>query len=76
MKKLYDKFMDLNIKTARAKAERRGLSFNEENFIKKQEAVLPILFFYGLTIYWVLYFPTYSLSCLPGYFLLYYLVLS
>ena len=51
MKKLYDKFMDLNIKSARAKAERRGLSFNEENFIKKQEAVLPILFFYGLTIF-------------------------
>ena len=37
MKKLYDKFMDLNIKSARAKAENRGLSFNEENFIKKQE---------------------------------------
>jgi hypothetical protein len=50
MKKLYDKFMDLNIKSAREKAARRGLSFNEENFIKKQEAVLPILFFYGLVI--------------------------
>ena len=50
MKKLYDKFMDLNIKSARAKAEKRGLSFNEENFIKKQEAVLPILFFYGIVI--------------------------
>ena len=50
MKKLYDKFMDLNIKSAREKAKRRGMSFNEENFIKKQEAVLPILFFYGIVI--------------------------
>ena len=42
--------MELNIKSARAKAARRDLSFNEENFIKKQEAVLPILFFYGLVM--------------------------
>ena len=61
MKKLYDKFMDLNIKSARAKAEKRGLSFNEENFIKKQEAVLPILFFYGLTIFLGFILPDLSL---------------
>ena len=42
--------MDLNIKSARKKAERRGLNFNEKIFIKKQEAVLPILFFYGIVI--------------------------
>ena len=42
--------MELNIKSARKKAERRGLNFNEKIFIKKQEAVLPILFFYGLVI--------------------------
>ena len=42
--------MELNIKSAREKAERRGLNFNEKNFIKKQEAVLPILFFYGIVI--------------------------
>ena len=42
--------MELNIKSAREKAERRGLNFNENIFIKKQEAVLPILFFYGLVI--------------------------
>ena len=42
--------MELNIKSAREKAERRGLNFNEKIFIKKQEAVLPILFFYGLVI--------------------------
>ena len=42
--------MELNIKSARAKAERRGLNFNEKTFIKKQEAVLPILFFYGIVI--------------------------
>ncbi len=42
--------MELNIKSARKKAERRGLDFNEKSFIKKQEAVLPIFFFYGLVI--------------------------
>ena len=42
--------MELNIKSARKKAEGRGLDFNEKNFIKKQEAVLPILFFYGIVI--------------------------
>ena len=42
--------MELNIKSAREKAERRGMNFNEKNFIKKQEAVLPILFFYGIVI--------------------------
>jgi len=42
--------MELNIKSARKKAERRGLNFNEKIFIKKQEAVLPILFFYGIVI--------------------------
>ena len=42
--------MELNIKSAREKADRRGLNFNEKNFIKKQEAVLPILFFYGIVI--------------------------
>ena len=48
--KLYQRFKELNIKSAREKAERRGLNFNEKNFIKKQEAVLPILFFYGIVI--------------------------
>ena len=42
--------MELNIKSARKKAERRGLNFNEKIFITKQEAVLPILFFYGIVI--------------------------
>ena len=42
--------MELNIKSARKKAERRGLNFNENKFIKKQEAVLPILFFYGIVM--------------------------
>ena len=42
--------MELNIKSAREKAERRGLDFNENKFIKKQEAVLPILLFYGILV--------------------------
>ena len=42
--------MELNIKSAREKAEKRGVNFNEKKFIKKQEAVLPILFFYGIVI--------------------------
>ena len=42
--------MELNIKSAREKAERKGLNFNENIFIKKQVAVLPILFFYGIVI--------------------------
>ena len=48
--KLYQRFMELNIKSAREKAERRGLNFNEKIFIKKQEAVLPILLLYGIVI--------------------------
>ena len=50
MKKLYDMFIELNIKSAREKAARKGWDFNEEKFIKKQEAALPILFFYGIMI--------------------------
>ena len=50
MKKLYKRFMELNIKSAREKAKRRGLDFNENKFIKKQEAVLPILLFYGILV--------------------------
>ena len=50
MKKLYKRFMELNIKSAREKAKRRGLEFNENKFIKKQEAVLPILLFYGILV--------------------------
>ena len=42
--------MELNIKSAREKAKRRGVNFNEKIFIKKQEAVLPILFFHGIVI--------------------------
>ena len=42
--------MELNIKFAREKAERKGLNFNEKFFIKKQEAVLPIFLFYGIVI--------------------------
>ena len=42
--------MELNIKSARKKAARNGRDFNEKIFIKKQEAVLPILFFYGIVI--------------------------
>ena len=49
--------MELNIKSARKKAERRGLDFNEKSFIKKQEAVLPILFYYGLVILLGFIFP-------------------
>ena len=50
MKKLYKRFMELNIKSAREKAKKRGLDFNENKFIKKQEAVLPILLFYGILV--------------------------
>ena len=49
--------MELNIKSARKKAERRGMNFNEKIFIKKQEAVLPILFFYGIVILLGFIFP-------------------
>jgi len=50
MKKLYQRFIELNINSAREKAERRGLDFDEKKFIKKHKAVLPILLFYGLLI--------------------------
>ena len=50
MKKLYDKFMKLNIKAARQRSQRRGLTFNEEKYIKRHKATLPILLWYIIVI--------------------------
>jgi len=50
MKELFQRFIELNVKSAKEKAERRGLDFNENKFIKQHEAVLPILLFYGITV--------------------------
>ena len=58
MKKLYQRFMELNIKSTRQKAERRGLNFNEKKFIKKHEAALPILLFYGIVMLLGFIFPS------------------
>lgn len=50
MKKLFQRFLELNVKSAREKAEERGLDFNENKFIKKHQAVMPILLFYGVLV--------------------------
>ena len=50
MKKLFQRFLELNVKSAREKAEVRGLDFNENKFIKKHQAVMPILLFYGVLV--------------------------
>ncbi|GIS57574.1 MAG: hypothetical protein CM1200mP1_15120 [Candidatus Neomarinimicrobiota bacterium] len=60
----------------REKGEGRGVNFNEKIFIKKQEAVLPILFFYGIVILLGLSFPICPIFSLSRIFFLYYLVLS
>ena len=50
MKKLFQRFLEINVKSAREKAEEKGLNFNEDKFIKKHQAVMPILLFYGLLV--------------------------
>jgi hypothetical protein len=50
MKKLYDKFMELNIEAARKRCQRRGIHFNEEKYIKRQKATLPVMIWYIIVI--------------------------
>lgn len=57
MKRILDKFLELNVKNARARAERRGRNFNEEKFVKKQKAAIPSLIWYGVMILFVNFFP-------------------
>ena len=47
IKKLYYQFKTYNIKIAREKAERKGVAFDEKSYIKRQDASLPILLYYG-----------------------------
>ena len=57
IKKLYYKFKRYNIKIAREKAERKGIVFDEKLYIKRQDATLPILLYYGLFILFSGIFP-------------------
>ena len=50
IKKLYNQFKMFNIKSARKKAEMNGVSFNEKLYVKRQDALMPIAFFYGVFI--------------------------
>ena len=54
MIKIYRKFIEFLVKDAKLRAEEKGIDFNEEKFIKKHEALLPIIFFYVLI--WILNF--------------------
>jgi len=42
--------MELNIEAARKRCQRRGIHFNEEKFVKRQKATLPILLWYVIVI--------------------------
>ncbi len=50
MKKLYDKFLSLNIEAASKRCQRRGIPFNEEKYIKRLKATLPIFLWYIVVI--------------------------
>ena len=57
IKKLYYQFKKYNIKIAREKAERKGVVFDEKLYIKRQDATLPILLYYGFFILFSVIFP-------------------
>ena len=57
IKKLYYQFKRYNIKIAREKAERKGTVFDEKLYIKRQDAILPILLYYGFFILFSVIFP-------------------
>ena len=57
IKKLYYQFKRYNIKIAREKAERKGIVFDEKLYIKRQDATLPILLYYGFFILFSGIFP-------------------
>ena len=46
MNKIYQKIIGFLVKDAKLRSEEKGIDFNEEKFIKKHEAILPIVFFY------------------------------
>ena len=46
MIKIYRQIIGFLVKDAKLRAEEKGIDFNEEKFIKKHEAILPIVFFY------------------------------
>ncbi|MBT3590952.1 MAG: hypothetical protein HOD28_02085 [Candidatus Marinimicrobia bacterium] len=52
MNKLYQRLIEFLLKDAKSKAAKRGVDFNEEKFVKKHEAVLPIILYYFFI--WVL----------------------
>ncbi len=54
MNKIYQQIIGFLVKNAKLRAEEKGINFNEEKFIKKHEALLPIIFFYVLI--WILNF--------------------
>tara|TARA_Y100000590_G_C15233853_1_gene831112 strand:+ start:308 stop:580 length:273 start_codon:yes stop_codon:yes gene_type:complete len=46
MIKLYRNIIGFLVKAAKLQAEEKGIDFNQENSIKKHEAILPIILFY------------------------------
>ena len=42
MKKIYQQIIGFLVKNAKLRAEEKEINFNEEKFIKKHEALLPI----------------------------------
>tara|TARA_B110000014_G_C20050506_1_gene546432 strand:+ start:610 stop:882 length:273 start_codon:yes stop_codon:yes gene_type:complete len=54
MIKLYKQIIELIVKNAKSRAEEQGTEFDQDKFTKKQEAILPIIFFY--IVIWILQF--------------------
>jgi len=67
IKKLTDLLIKLSIQNAKAKAKRRGVKFNEKNYIKRLESALPVLYWYGLMWLCAATLPEHILRIIPGW---------
>ena len=66
IKKLTDLLIKLSIQNAKAKAKRRGVKFNEKNYIKRLESALPVLYWYGLMWLCAATLPEHILRTIPS----------
>ena len=57
IKTLYNQLKRYNIKVAKEKAIRKGVTFDEKLYTKRQDATLPILLYYGIFILFSGIFP-------------------
>ena len=66
IKKLTDLLIRLSVQNAKAKAKRRGVKFNEKNFIKRQESALPVMYWYGVMWLCAVTLPEHILRSIPS----------